>query len=272
MSYGVESRSKKVKLSSSDLIDSSSACHVYQSDIPWQSEIDATPSPPTFSDWLPCQVQKLVRPLRVALPCVGIDGCGHALAAMNVDYEACNVFDLEQKYRSCLTHHFERHARGCSSLHLGHGCGDITLTNISDLEGPVDVLMSGPPCPPWAGNGRRHGVQDPRFQVFRQVLQWIIYMVHHFGLLMAVIENVQGTVRNTSGNEGIMLRVKRALEKHVPQFHWCIDVLQATDYMLGQRRCRVFLRGIRTCVCEKMPPTLKPFGEINLKAATLYTK
>ena len=42
---------------------------------------------------------QLKRPLRIALPCVGIDGCTHALSLLKVPFEAVNVFDEEEGVR-----------------------------------------------------------------------------------------------------------------------------------------------------------------------------
>ena len=52
------------------------------------------------------------RPLRVAMPCVGIDGCGTALDAMGVDFIPYNVYDLDERYKSHLVEHFKNPADG----------------------------------------------------------------------------------------------------------------------------------------------------------------
>jgi len=51
-------------------------------------------------------------------------------------------------------------------LHLGKKLGDLLRVPISQLQLPVDILMAGPPCPPWAGNGNKLCLDDSRAAVF----------------------------------------------------------------------------------------------------------
>ena len=128
---------------------------------------------PQPNDWAELfgKVPTLDRPLRVALPCCSIDACGVALDCLGVKWHACNVCDLEDRYAEYLRSHFSPAADG---LHIGVG-GDVTTYSASDLErnGPVDFLVSGPPCPPWASCGRREG------------LEWGGQSTNHFGLRRA---------------------------------------------------------------------------------------
>ena len=50
-------------------------------------------------------VAKQTDRLRVACPCMGIDGCGHALQVMSVPAIMVNCFDLESDYLGHLTSH-----------------------------------------------------------------------------------------------------------------------------------------------------------------------
>ena len=38
----------------------------------------------------------------------------------------------------------------------------------------TDILIGGPPCPPWSGLGRHGGALDPRAQVFDETVQVVI--------------------------------------------------------------------------------------------------
>ena len=49
------------------------------------------------------------------------------------------------------------------------------------------------------------------------------------------------------------------------QSRWAIETLRAVDYLLPQTRIRVFLKGIRKCLCETMPAALSPFGPRHLR-------
>ena len=72
------------------------------------ADIAGIPEPNAWGTMLP-PIQ-LPRKLRLALPCVGIDGCGPALQAMQVRVTSCNVFDLEQGYETFLKNTFLRAA------------------------------------------------------------------------------------------------------------------------------------------------------------------
>ena len=69
---------------------------------------------------------------------------------MGVDFIPCNVYDLDNRYEKHLKAHFKNPADG---LFLGRTKGDLTKVPLEELRLPVDLLVSGPPCPPWAGNG-----------------------------------------------------------------------------------------------------------------------
>ena len=60
----------------------------------WSEIIGRVPAPP--------------RPLKVAMPCVGIDGCGTALKQLGVPFQGCHVFDLDTRYLEYLQQH-QRH-------------------------------------------------------------------------------------------------------------------------------------------------------------------
>ena len=51
-------------------------------------------------------IPKLGRPLKVALPCVGIDGCTHALHIMETDFQPTNIYDVESGYDALLQQHY----------------------------------------------------------------------------------------------------------------------------------------------------------------------
>ena len=129
---------------------------------------------PVWSDHVrPCP--PLGRKLRVAMPCTGIDGAGEALYQGTVDFEGCNIWDLEGGYKSYLVDHFMKCCGKVPKLHLGRKLGNLLVSKLSDLEGACDLLVSGCPCPPWAGNGCKKSTKDARFQVFWIVIRWILH-------------------------------------------------------------------------------------------------
>ncbi len=131
------------------------------------------PEPPAWSHLV--NLHKPGRPIKVALPCVGIDGCTRALQLLGVEFKAVNVYDVEARYRNLLQQHFAEAcpAEACPTLHLGRKAGDVLQLDLGDLEA-ADGLVAGPPCPPWAGTGKRGGQADPRALVFEKVLDMML--------------------------------------------------------------------------------------------------
>ena len=179
------------------------------------------------------------RPLYVATPCIGIDGCGTALDALGVRYQANNVYDLEHRYQAYLT----QHLGGNVQLHLGKKDGDLCQLQLSDVERPVDLLVSGPPCPPWAGQGNHKGQHDHRADVFIVVMKVCIALIKVGDLHACCIENVKGILAKIKGSTcSFMDQILHILRQECAEFQWGVHTLQASSYLLAQQRTRVFLR------------------------------
>ena len=197
---------------------------------------------------------KFPRKVFVSMPCVGIDGCSTALYHMGVGFEANNVMDVESRYGPYLTQHLG------ATVHAHKSHGDVTKLDFTKVERPVDLLCSGPPCPPWAGNGNHTGPMDVRSEVFISVLKLAISLIKVGELQAVLLENVRGITFTRKGHtHSFMDHMVRFLEDQVPEFNWGVCALNATDYGLAQQRCRVFLRGLRTSI-GKVPEPLAPFG------------
>ena len=217
-------------------------------------------APPVWSDHVrPCP--PLGRKLRVAMPCTGIDGAGEALYQGNVDFEGCNIWDLEGGYKSYLVDHFMKCCGKVPKLHLGRKLGNLLVSKLSDLEGACDLLVSGCPCPPWAGNGCKKSTKDARFQVFWIVIRWILHLITCNGLLAVCLENVQGTMKKIKKEPAFYPRLQNMFENLIPSFVWRIDLVQAMDYLSAATRSRVLLRGMSKLFAPtEVPPVLPPFG------------
>ena len=88
--------------------------------------IGSAPEPNRGAILVP-KIKALCSPLRVALPCVGVDGCGHALAHLDVTVISCNVYDLDDRYKEYLTQHFDGDVE---TLRLGKLEGDLTKVKL----------------------------------------------------------------------------------------------------------------------------------------------
>lgn len=218
-------------------------------------------SPPQPNDWaslVPC-LGSFPRRVHVSMPCCGIDGCGTALQMMSVPFKANNVMDVEARYGPYL----EAHLPGCA-IHVGHH-GDVNSINIDELERPVDLLCSGPPCPPWAGNGSHGGQMDMRAEVFLSVVRMVIALAKSGELKAAILENVRGICNKLPGqHESFLDQMLFILRQEVPEFHWDKVELSACDYLLAQQRTRIFLRGLRTTIAAGIPAPLSPFRRRDL--------
>ena len=163
-----------------------------------EDDLRHAPARVSWSDVLP-PLPTLARRLKVAIPCCGIDGCGHALSEMGVSADMTNVYDVIGGYTKVLEKHMREAGQNIIKLNLGPIHGDLTKVNADDLDVPVDILCSGPPCPPWSTTGKRHSRNDIRAKVFFQVLQWALWLIQYGGLIAVVLENVAGMTHAISG-------------------------------------------------------------------------
>ena len=142
-------------------------------------QIELTPACPDWSSLFP-KPAELDRRLRIACPCVGIHGCGHALQSMATGADSVLVYDLQAGYKNYLLDHLQAGGMRLQDivLNLGKKAGDLMKVPLSEL-GWADFLVSGPPCPPWAGQRKRTGLKDKhkRGHVFMRVLQWALFLI-----------------------------------------------------------------------------------------------
>ena len=231
-----------------------------------KDEVSKCPKVPDFSQFI-SKIPKLGRRLTIASPCVGVHACGEALKVMGTPADSNNVYDLEEGYANVLIDQLTKAGMKKIVLHLGEKSGNLLNTRFQDLETPVDWLIAGPPCPPWAGQGKKQGLNDSRGQVFLRVLMWLYFFVKSAGLLGCILENVLGITYQYDGLESTMSIFVSVLQKFMPEFAWSVDILKATDYLLPHTRVRVFLRGIRKEIAAVVPAVLPPFGSRTLEEA-----
>jgi site-specific DNA-cytosine methylase len=190
------------------------------------------------------------------------------MQAMNCPSDILNAFDLENSYEKALRKHFVAMGMEIIDLHLGSTFGNLVNVDPSTLQRPIDFLVSGPPCPPWSGQGKHKGCKDKRAQVFMAVVSWVVFLIHCGGLLGCIIENVVGMTHQTEdGREPPSAKFLRVLNRFCPEFAWRIDRLELTQFLLPQTRVRIFFRGLRKCVASVVPSPLLPFGSRLLREA-----
>ena len=229
-------------------------------------DVKLCPKVPDFSKFCGC-FPDLGRRLQVACPCIGIHACGWATTSMGVPTDTVNIWDLEDGYHNALRKHLLDAGMQPHSilLNLGKKSGDLLNCALSQLKLPVDFIISGPPCPPWAGQGCKRGLNDKRSLVFLAILQWVFHLVKVGCLLGCILENVTGILSKHCGGEPAINKFLRILQHSCPEFTWRVQVLDALDYLLPQTRVRVFLVGVRKAICGIVPPALPRFGRRNLR-------
>lgn len=169
--------------------------------------------------------------------------------------EACHVYDLEERYAPLMESLF-----GKGNYNLGPVDGDLTKTPLAQLAVP-NFLISGPPCPPWAGNGLKQSQQDERACVFEAVVKWILHFARSDQFLGFAIENVSGMMKKIGGREAYTDIVLAELANSLKGI-LTIDLVTMvlTDYGLPHQRTRIFFRGVRTTLLQGqgMPAVLQP--------------
>ena len=116
------------------------------------------------------------------------------------------------------------------------------MDNHPSLQLPVDLLVVGPPCPPWAGQGCHKNLKDERANVFMEMIRWTVYFSTCGGFLMCIVENAKGIMHSYHGMESAADRFLRILHRCVPEFLWGINTRHLEDYRIPQPRMRNFIR------------------------------
>jgi len=137
--------------------------------------------------------------------------------------------------------------------------GDILLVAVESLPS-VQIIIAGPPCPPWSKKGIRGSWNDPRAKPFLHTLQIIIDQAHRGTLLFFILENVEGFCNKHNGSRPIDDVLKILLDG-LP-IDWVIDhnVYNSRDFGLPQNRPRLYIVGRKaTNRKERLPLPLCQF-------------
>lgn len=108
--------------------------------------------------------------------------------------------------------------------------------------GEAPLMAGGPPCQSWSSAGRQRGLNDPRGQLFRDFVR----LADECGARIILFENVRGmlTARGPEGEPGGALHLIRQtlLQRGYASR---VELLNAADYGVPQRRVRLFIVGFR---------------------------
>lgn len=138
--------------------------------------------------------------------------------------------------------------------------GKMILSRIGRRRGDISLLAGGPPCQSFSSAGHQLGFDDPRGRLFEDYVRiskqldprWLIF------------ENVRGlvTARGADGIPGSALQhIRGELARSGWQTH--VDLLNAADFGVPQRRVRLVLIGFRAGDAPAFPaPTHAEPSEI----------
>lgn len=139
---------------------------------------------------------------------------------------------------------------------------DIELADIRDLtgkdmlsragrrRGDITLLAGGPPCQSWSSAGHQLGFDDPRGQLIEEYLR----VAAELDCRYLLFENVRGlvTARGPDGIPGSALAWLRS-QLFVRGWQTYVELLNAADYGVPQRRVRVVLVGYRSGDTPRLP-------------------
>ncbi|MBA3677405.1 MAG: DNA cytosine methyltransferase [Sphingosinicella sp.] len=128
--------------------------------------------------------------------------------------------------------------------------GEDMLAKIGMPKGSIPLLAGGPPCQSWSSAGQQRGFEDPRGRLVDDYLR----IAAEIDARWLMFENVRGllTARGIDGVPGSALaRVRQSLFQHGWQTR--VELLNAADYGIPQRRVRLILIGYRTGDAPELP-------------------
>lgn len=120
---------------------------------------------------------------------------------------------------------------------------DLDVNELPDEN--VDVILGGFPCQSFSLAGNRNGLNDPRGQMYLQMIR----VINHYQPKMFIAENVDGIRNSKKDNKGKAVDIS-ALDTILEAFDLAgynvqYRVLNSADYGVPQARRRVIIIGLR---------------------------
>ena len=193
----------------------------------------------------------------VAEPCCGIGGLRTWAAASGVPYHACFAHDFDSEIEEFYVSLQKSGVEGLGGVACGPVLGDISLVSSEDLP-QCEALVSGPPCQPYAPNGRGEGFKDPRSEIFEIVVKWVIHMAWAGSLVCFLLENSVAIA-----SHDFFWKLVDQICLSCPFF--LVEVVeQDLKCVLPHSRPRLWLRGLRRdCLVGSCLPPPKSVSEVS---------
>ena len=208
----------------------------------------AQPYQPLLARWRQASITT-----KVLLPCAGMDAPGHALKTLGVAFHAF-AWDIDPSVGPLLN----RVHRSGVDVAAGPIHGDIMRVPLSKFP-DVNLLVAGPPCPPWSSMGSGDSFNDPRAQVFWKVCDIIEEQAKRerqgdwkdafWGFILENVEgilNVSADSRAQGSEMSPMDYIMASLMARLGE-GWRLElqVMHSSDWGLPQKRSRPYLRGTK---------------------------
>jgi DNA (cytosine-5)-methyltransferase 1 len=129
--------------------------------------------------------------------------------------------------------------------------GKDILSMVSRRRGDIALLAGGPPCQSWSSAGHQLGFDDPRGRLIGDYLR----VASELDCRYLLFENVRGLV-TARGADGVPGSALAWLRERLFARGWQtrVELVNAADYGVPQRRVRVLLMGFRAGDTPHVPP------------------
>ena len=155
--------------------------------------------------------------------------------------------------------------------------GDIMTASLATFP-CANIVVGGPPCPPFSSCGRRLAMQDPRARPFERCIEVICELDNRRQkgkatreLCFFTLENVAGICFRPNRDRPSALDMVMATLRERLKQHWLISAIRVNtlNYGLPQNRERVYIIGRRASLYQLHLPRDPPFFAAQLKSREL---
>jgi DNA (cytosine-5)-methyltransferase 1 len=181
---------------------------------------------------------------------VGLESAGwRCLHASDIDPRAVESLTANQGFKLSTDVDFLQHAQ-IELADIRKMKGKCLLDQVSRARGDIELLAGGPPCQSWSSAGHQLGFNDPRGMLINEYLR----VAGELDSRYILFENVRGlvTARGADGVPGSALDLLRNRLLALG-YHTSVELMNAADFGVPQRRVRVVILGYRKGDQPKRP-------------------
>lgn len=175
-------------------------------------------------------------------------GAGGMDLGFRGDFNYLGTYYDKQPFNLIFANDIFKQAAEVYEVNFGHkvetrSIGDIEVSELPQEE--VDIVLGGFPCQSFSYAGKRKGLNDPRGQLYLEMIR----VIEYYKPKMFVAENVDGIRNSRKDDKGNAVDVS-ALDTILEAFDKAgyavqYQVLNAADFGVPQNRRRVIILGLR---------------------------